>query len=321
MIFIAFKEGQGLGNQLWNYIACRCLAKKLKLDFCTVGEKNFKGKHFLKLDYGIFLSNSNSNVFNERFYFDDELNYISHFYDERILDVKKNTLLNGYFQDQKYFFNYEDSISNFLNINNFEKNITEIDDDTCVINLRGGEYKRYKDLILPKKYWHDSINFMKDYKKIIKFIVVTDDYRYARTMFPNLEIISADVEKCYRAIMKAKYLILSNSSFSFFPIKTGRLKEFIIAPKYWARFGNKYNRWASPANLYNNWQWLDEKGKLFTSEECKEENNSLKNYYIENYNLVSNFNKFNQSGFRKFFPKSLRFLVKKILSFFFPKNF
>ena len=321
MISIAFKEGQGLGNQLWNYVICRCLAKKLKLDFFVADINNFKGKNFLDLDYGNVFDTNNFHIFNEKFYFDDEINHISHFYDERILDVKKNTLLSGYFQDEKYFFDYQDSISNFLNIKNLGKTITEIDDDTCVINLRGGEYKRYKDLILPKKYWYDSINFMKDYKKVMKFIVVTDDYRYARTMFPNLEIISADIEKCYRAIMKAKYLILSNSSFSFFPIKTGRLKEFIIAPKYWARFGNKYNRWASPANLYNTWQWLDEKGKLFTSEECKEENNLLKNYYIENYNLVSNFNKFNQSGFRKFFPKSLRFSVKKILSLFFPKNF
>lgn len=321
MISIIFKEGQGLGNQLWNYVVCRCLAKKLKLDFYIQGEKNFKGKKFLNLNYGSSLPASNFNKFNERFYFDDELNYILHFYDERILDIKNNTLISGYFQDEKYFFEHEDSISNFLTIKNFEKNISEIDDDTCVINLRGGEYKRYKDLILPNKYWHDSMNFMKDYKKKIKFIVVTDDYKYAKIMFPNFKIISADVEKCYRAIMKTKYLILSNSSFSFFPIKTGSIKEFIIAPKYWARFGNSYNRWASPSNLYSNWNWLDQNGKIFSSEECKEQNNSQRNYYIENYNLVSNFNKFNQSGFRKFFPKSLRYLLKKVLSLFFPKIF
>ena len=91
MISIAFKEGQGLGNQLWNYVICRCLAKKLKLDFFVADNNNFKGKNFLELDYGRILDTSNFKVFNERFYFDDEINYISHFYDERILDVKKNT--------------------------------------------------------------------------------------------------------------------------------------------------------------------------------------------------------------------------------------
>jgi hypothetical protein len=321
MLSIIFKQGQGLGNQLWNYVVCRCVAKKLKLDFFVLGKNNFKGKNFLELDYGSVLDTSNFSTFNERFYFDDELNYISHFYDERILDVKKNTFLNGYFQDEKYFFDYKDSIANFVNIKNSKKNIKEIDDETCIINIRGGEYKRYRDLILPRKYWNDSVNFMKEYKRQIKFIVVTDDYNYAKIIFPDFEIISGDIEKCYRAIMNANYLILSNSSFSFFPVKTGKVKKFIIAPKYWARFGNRYNRWASPANLYSNWHWLDQKGKLFTSSECKKENNLLKNYYIQNYNLASNFNKFDQSGFRKFFPKTLRYLVKRILSFFYPKIF
>ena len=46
MIFIKFEEGQGLGNQLWNYITLRSIAKYKSYDFCVLNFHNFKGINF-----------------------------------------------------------------------------------------------------------------------------------------------------------------------------------------------------------------------------------------------------------------------------------
>ena len=42
MILIEFKEGQGLGNQLWNYVTLRSVAKALSKDYKVLGYMNFK---------------------------------------------------------------------------------------------------------------------------------------------------------------------------------------------------------------------------------------------------------------------------------------
>ena len=76
------------------------------------------------------------------------------------------------------------------------------------------------------------INAMENYKtkfNIYKFFIVTDDYRYAKNIFPKLKIIHGDIGKCYASIYNSSNIILSNSSFSYFPCRTG-IKKRIIAP-------------------------------------------------------------------------------------------
>ena len=107
-----------------------------------------------------------------------------------------------------------------------EKN--KIDEDVCLLNIRGGEYKRHKNFILPKNYWINAINNYKKKFQIKDFIIVTDDYRYAKKLFPKLKIIHGDIGKCYASIYNSSNLIQSNSSFSYFPCKTGIKKELLL---------------------------------------------------------------------------------------------
>ena len=46
MIIYEFKEGQGLGNQLWCYFSLRSIAKHLDISFFHFNLKLFKGKKF-----------------------------------------------------------------------------------------------------------------------------------------------------------------------------------------------------------------------------------------------------------------------------------
>ena len=108
----------------------------------------------------------------------------------------------------------------------------KIPNDICILNIRGGEYKRHKSLVVPISYWEGAIENFKTKFNIKKFIIVTDDYKYAKSLFPNLEVISGDVGACYAAIYNCKNIIVSNSSFSYFPCKTG-LKKNVIAPMFW----------------------------------------------------------------------------------------
>ncbi len=52
MICNELYNGQGLGNQLWNYALARIIAKKNGYDFSILGREKFKGKEFMELDFG-----------------------------------------------------------------------------------------------------------------------------------------------------------------------------------------------------------------------------------------------------------------------------
>ena len=51
MIYLEFLEGQGLGNQLWNYVTLRSLSKVLGFEYKVLHPERFKGKNFLDISY------------------------------------------------------------------------------------------------------------------------------------------------------------------------------------------------------------------------------------------------------------------------------
>lgn len=320
MIFIEFKKGQGLGNQLWLYFAAVSISKKLKTEVKIKNYNHFVGKSFIKLNqYKKNITTYNS-IFNERFYYDQRINHISHFYDDRFNKITKSTLLNGYFQDEKYFLNQKINFLKYVKIKNHSSSPIKITEKSCVLNIRGGEYKRHKNFILPKSYWLNAIRIMRR-KGVTKFIIVTDDKKYCNNLFPNYKIISGSIEECFFYLMNAKNIIVSNSTFSYFPIKFQKKTPYVIAPAFWARYNDKQRIWASPSNFYDNWNWIDDTGKIQDNKKLKKDVILLKNYYSSEYNLLTNINNFDHEGIRKYFPKKLRNLIKTILSFVFPLKY
>jgi hypothetical protein len=66
-------------------------------------------------------------------------------------------------------------------------------------------------------------------------------------------------------------LILSNSSFPYYPTLTSETVKHIIAPKYWGRHNISDGYWSCGYNIYQNYNYIDRDNKIFTYQECIEE--------------------------------------------------
>jgi hypothetical protein len=320
MIICEFKKGQGLGNQLWNYAVARSIAENLSMNFQVLGYDNFKGINFLDLFQGEDnISLNDTNIFLETLYYDNDLKYLCSSFDDKILNLKANTKLEGLFQSEKYFFGNINRIKQYIDVTKI-KNFNNITPQTCILNIRGGEYKMHKKFLLPKDYWIIAMKKMREIYSINNFIIVTDDRKYAKALFPDLDVISDNIEKCFSAILYCKYIVISNSTFSYFPIKLSNESKIVFAPKHWARFNNKYNRWASPANIYKDWFWLSKNGNIENYEDCLKIAIDTDNLYKNTFNIHHN-KIFENFHFKNLLSDKLKKYIKLILSYLFPKHF
>jgi hypothetical protein len=111
---------------------------------------------------------------------------------------------------------------------------------------------------------------MKRLNPKMDFIIITDDVPAANQMLPEIAAYHFDVGKDYSIIKNAHYLIVSNSSFSFFPSFTSQTLKFAIAPKYWARHNISDGYWSTRQNIYSHFFYQDKSGKLFSPKECND---------------------------------------------------
>ena len=106
---------------------------------------------------------------------------------------------------------------------------------------------------------------------LFRFIVITDDVLSAKKFFPHYPVFHFSIGKDYSIIKNAKYLILSNSSFGWFPAWLNDDLKFCIAPKFWARHNTSDGFWSLGYNLTKGWFYLDRDGVLFGYDECLKE--------------------------------------------------
>ena len=277
MIIGIFHQSSGLGNQLHRLVATRVRAADLGVDWGMMydpndpsKEKGFKGKSFMDIgqwDKGIkktvhyFSINpaqtptykplpdepeTFTGYWEEKCVRDEFGNDIRS-YDPEFNFIEDNTIINGEFQDERYWEHREKEVDEWLKVEPLE-----MPDDLCVISHRGGEFTLYPDLYLPKGYWDYAISKMKKINPDMKFQVQTDDEVEAKRMFPDFEIIH-EIGYNWRAIRFAKYLIVGNSSFSILPSWLGKA-HLILAPRYWGRHNTKV--WSLPQNFYKRFLYI-----------------------------------------------------------------
>jgi len=272
MIAGIFHEGSGIGDQLFRYITVRTLAEEKGFEWAMVNKENFKGESFLKTDLSskIFLWEDNVRVmekptlFNEKDVRDAQGNDIRS-YDPEINFVGDNTVVDGSFEDDKYWGHNLENINKWLAVEPLD-----IPDDMCVVGFRGEEYTTQSDLYLPYTYWLKAYRSIKG-KGARQFEVHTDDPESARVMlFPRFmsefkiienEPIShskhTNMGFNWRSARYAKYAIIPNSAFFILP---RLLKHFedptavTIAPRYWARYNTGV--WARPACYYKQFTYI-----------------------------------------------------------------
>ena len=325
MIYLEFEEGQGLGNQLWNYVTLRSISKKIGLGYKIINPEKFKGKNFLDITYSenykedTCTTYSNEKcyqfIFKEKLYYDKILKTFASDFDSEILKIKSNTLIKGLFQSEQYLFNND--INKFIKLKKSNKNKLKPSQNICILNIRGGEYKRFKNLILPKSYWLNSIKNMRKIENKMQFFIVTDDYDYAKNLLPQLKILKGNLAEDFTQLFQAKYLIVSNSSFSYFPISLGLKPLKVIAPAYWARFGNTKKRWVSPCNYYKNWCYQNEKGEIMSKLSIEKSINKTRQFY-STFNVLTTEEILSKKTLFSLFPKKFRKIIKKVLKKIFP---
>jgi hypothetical protein len=256
MIYGIIHKGSGLGNQLHRYVATRVLALDNGYDFGFVAPGLFKGISFMKPQMGTVyeeyadipytieepagkvVAKSDIPLWVEGTdYYNPEFNFIS-----------DNTIIDGEFQDERYFGHRLPEIREWL-----KTEYMDMPDDLCVIGFRGGEFAIYPDLFLTPSYWLEAISIMKGINPKMRFEVHTDDPGMAKRFFPEYKIIH-DISINWRSIRYAKYSIIANSSFYILPSLLNDKAEKIIAPRYWARRNTAV--WSMPQNYYKKFHYI-----------------------------------------------------------------
>ena len=277
MILSHFHQGSGLGNQLARLIATRVRALDLGVDWGMIynpdgsgKEPGFKGKSFMDIgnwDKGIrtevkhFSINPAQNptapplptepevemgVWQEKVVRDEISGVDIRSYDPEFNFIEDNTIIEGEFQDERYWEHREKEVNKWLKVEPLE-----MPDDLCVIGFRGGEFAVYPDLFLTPEYWQEGIKMMREINPNMKFQVHTDDKLLAQQFFPDFEVIH-DIGTNWRSMRFAKYAIIANSSFFILPrwLRNG----VTIAPRFWGRRNTKV--WSLPQNYYKRFKYI-----------------------------------------------------------------
>ena len=277
MILGYFHTGSGLGNQLARLIATRVRAADLGVDWGMIynhdnsgKEKGFKGSSFMDIgnwDKGVkteikhFSINPAQNptvpplptepevefgVWQEKCIRDEVSGVDIRSFDPEFNFIEDNTIIEGEFQDERYWEHREKEVDEWLKVEPLE-----MPDDLCVIGFRGGEFAVYPYLFLTREYWDEGIKMMREINPNMRFEVQTDDKPLAQQFFPDFEVIH-DIGINWRSCRFAKYAIIANSSFFILPRWLN--KGLTIAPRFWGRRNTKI--WSLPQNWYRRFKYI-----------------------------------------------------------------
>lgn len=180
--------------------------------------------------------------------------------------IDGDVYLQGYFQSEKYFKEYESEIRSIFQISNnlYETvskfvlnkfNVDIVKDDTCSIHVRRGDYLKLPDNH-PQQGTHYYMKAMKTIGIDKKFLVFSDDIQWCKDNFPELDNMIfveglKDYEDLYLMSL-SKHNIICNSSFSWWAAWLNKnTSKKVIAPKKW--FGVAYAHFNTKDLYCNDW--------------------------------------------------------------------
>jgi len=270
-----------IGDQITRYLLCRSVAEKNSYDWSInkrTSHDYYNGAeqmYCFDVDYGIpnntpygEMPEGVTNVWSEKY--DDHQTYSYHPYQPDVFDVPDNTkLVFRCGHDARYYD--RNKVREWLTIKKentllYEERLAKegidlSDENLCVINCRGGEYRGVKSLFLTNDYWSKTIDLMLQKNENMHFIVITEDLDYYKNIF-NCPVYHFDIGNDFYVVQHARNLILSNSAFAIFATWTNLNNPYVIAPKYWSRHNISDGFWANSDMFTFGWNFMDRDGNL-----------------------------------------------------------
>ena len=284
MISTEILYGQGLGNQLACYVSTRAIAADRGVDFGIhdpygcLGDKRYNnnGLYFMDLDLGksvnkddikLFYNEKEYRYFNNSCAHDIQFGSWANITDEKLKNIPDGSHILGIMQDPAYFYHRIDEVKQWLKVKPEYDNYNFSSDDICILSVRANMDPA---VFLPRAYWINAINHMLEINPNFTFLVITEDPDTIKQFLPELadNVFDFGIGEDYSIIKNAKYLIVSNSSFSIFPSLTSETLKYIIAPKYMLRHNTSDGYWSQGYNIYTTYTYMDREGKLSSYEEC-----------------------------------------------------
>lgn len=279
---IIVKLGGGLGNQLFQYACGRRLALKnndiLKLDIEAYSERNprlYGLGHFnikenlaspveikkLRLPYG-FISRC-LRSFRVRI-----LRKFNVGFDPKILELKGDVYLEGFWKNEKYFLDINETIrEEFTLMRAFSpaaqdaSNMIIGEISSVSIHIRRGDYvsnsgtAKYHG-VCSQEYYRDALTYLSKRTKISRLFIFSDDIEWVKKNmsfdFPFTFVSNESIPDYEELLLMSycKHNIIANSTFSWWGAWLNmNSNKIIIAPKRWlAKTGNDYyeelpNKW------------------------------------------------------------------------------
>lgn len=145
-----------------------------------------------------------------------------------------DTLLDGFFQSEKYFPNCRNELNVLFGFESFATTPSH----KCVIHIRAGDYMAGGNNafnVVTKDYFSNAIEHVKKLNEEITFSVITDTLEYVRHFIPDTIKYTinqgSDLDDM-RTLSESDYAIISNSTFSWWGSYLGKNK-LTLAPYRW----------------------------------------------------------------------------------------
>ena len=246
----------GLGNQLFQLASAYGISKKHCMNLVLLYDNNYRRTMTHNKTADEFFSTI-FNYFNytciENIDFTDVNVYTEpncFHYDDSIIKERKDYLLTGYFQNQKYFKDYKNELIEILKNDGISNNLLQEYPqlkESYFIHIRRGDYVKHPLYEFDRDtYFRKAIDYILEKENDAHFFIVSDDIEYCKTYdvldsikktFVNMETL----DTLYFMANCAKGGICSNSSFSGWgTLLNPNEKKIVVLPKQWINVEYEY---------------------------------------------------------------------------------
>jgi len=252
----------GLGNMMFQSAFALCFSMK---NNCNYNLVDFNQAVIKNSMIGRDSKNYADSIF---FYFDkkQKINYFDkhfmcpfHFEDFKI-NPRKNYLLSGYFQSEKYFYDYDHQVKSYfipkkeifskLSLK-YNINFSEF----TSLHIRRGDFLTQPKFhpTVNENYIHNAINF---FGKKENFLVFSDDIAWCKEVLKKYNCFFVERENEVNSLymmQKCQNNIISNSSFSWWGAwLNSNENKVVIRPNFW--LGEYYNHLDTDDVYPKNWK-------------------------------------------------------------------